>query len=105
MMLLAATTPAPVHGPTFMINGSRRNRLDWFCSARPAGESTRSVFYSPVANLLESQRGGSHYSVIDCAVATPLVPGLSGSYLLIDEISASLERDDTADAQAQAGEE
>jgi hypothetical protein len=100
-----------------MINGSRQNRRDRFCSTRLAGKSARSVFYSPVANLLESRRADSHYSVTDWAVKTPLVPGLSGSYLLfgsyllsgsyllIDEISASLERDDTADAQAQAGEE
>ena len=105
MMLLTATTPATVHGPAFMITGSWQNRRDRLCTTRLADEATRSVFYSPVANLLESWRDGSHYSVIDCVVTTALVPGLSGIHLLIDEISASLERDDTADAQAQAGEE
>lgn len=114
MMLLTATPPATVYGPAFLIERdmversrivrSRRSRRDLICFPSLDCDPTRSIFCSPVANLLETRRGGSHYSVIDALAATALVAGLAGCHLLIDEVSASHGRGDSAGAQAQAGE-
>lgn len=73
--------------------------------ARRAPDWADSVFYSRFANFVELQHAAFHYSVIGGNALIALAPGLNGSHLLNDEVSASNSRGDTAGQSASAADQ
>ena len=66
-------------------------------------KASKSVFYSGLANFLESGRTRFHYSVIRRTAKIAMAAGRPGRHLLNDEVSASALRGDSAGAERIGG--
>jgi hypothetical protein len=105
MMLLTATNTAAARWQRLATDRAGQRHCRRSSRARLIPIRSESVFYSPVANLLEIPGVAFHYSVIGGCATIALARGLAGRHTSNDEVTASGMRGGAAGAQARAGGE